>query len=165
MSYDTREAAEILHRARFALSKSARDSSERRRRQAAEELVKTLCEVLGAAGFQVRRQFEPDNAEIGLADVGWVFLTYEDPGFRVEPWDIRTKSPTGYAVQAPITWDPIRSRFTGTAPDEYLVPVPGEPRQKADALSVVAKTIVAVLNARPQGPGDRPPRDGARQPP
>jgi hypothetical protein len=149
---DTTEAAEILARARFALSRVARAASERERRTAAEHLVKTACAVLQDCGYQVRQQFERDTAEVGLADVGWTFLTYDDPGFRVAPWDVRTKETTGEAVEVAVTWDAASSRFIGTSPDEYRIPVPGQPRESRNAVAVVAETIVAVLG----GPDVKP---------
>ncbi len=153
MAYDdTTEAAEILARGRFSLSKAARTASERDRRTAAEHFVKTLCAVLQECGYQVRQQFERDTAEVGLADVGWIFVTFDDPAFKVTPWDVRTKEPTGEATLVPIAWDAAASRFAGTSPDPYRVPIPGQPREKRSAVAVMAETIVAVLGS----PGVKP---------
>src|SRR5436309_14124636 len=112
MGYDdTIEATEILARGRFALSKIARTASERDRRIAAEHFVRTLCAALQECGYQVRQQFERDTAEIGLTDVGWLFVSFDDPSFKVIPWDVRTKEATGDATHVPITWDAASSRF------------------------------------------------------
>jgi hypothetical protein len=156
MGYDdTMEAAEILARGRFALSKAARTASERERRTAAEHFVKTLCAVLQECGYQVRQQFERDTAEVGLSDVGWVFVTFDDPAFRVTPWDVRNKEPTGESTQVPISWDAATSRFAGTAMDAFRVPIPGQPRERRSAIAVMADVIVTVLGSpavRPSAP-------------
>lgn len=148
MGYDdTTEAAEILARGRFALSKAARAASDRERRIGAEHFLKTLCAVLQECGYQVRQQFERDTAEVGLPDVGWIFVTFDDPTFRVTPWDIRNKEPTGESSQVPVSWDAATSRFIGTAFDAYRVPIPGQPRERRSAVAVIADVIVAVLGS------------------
>jgi hypothetical protein len=149
---DTTEAAEILARGRYALSKGARATSERERRTAAQQLIKALCTVLQENGYQVRQQFEPDTAEVGLSEVGWTFVHYDDPGFRVAPWDIRTKDTMGDPVHVAIEWDAGTAQFVGKSPDEYRVPTPGQPRQSRNALAVLADAIIQVLG----GPDVRP---------
>jgi hypothetical protein len=141
MPYDDREAKEILFRARYEHSQSAREASRSKRLAAAKELLDALQKLLESAGYNVGND-KDGGVKLAIPDVGAVWLGDDGDG------NIHARSLERYSgnaisppTKAKIEWDPVAEEFRGTAPDTFVTPVPGEPARRRPALAVLADLV------------------------
>lgn len=137
-TYDTREAVQLLAKARLSRSRSP---YREQMRKAAEELIADTLEAARAAGFDTRKE-EQGSSLVGEGSV-FVRLTPGVDGVLIS-FENGSGRPTP-VVEPEIEFDAASGQWVSKKSDAFLVPVPGEPHRRRSAVAAVAERIAEVL--------------------
>lgn len=132
-TYDDREARAILTDAMEKLSPTP-DTEE-----VARQLAKRLYSMLQELGFVVSAAYrEPQLEVIRPGTQSRVLLNWARGDFRVS-FDGKDGEPVA------VKYERLTQTFTGTEPDSFIAPEPGQPRRMRSGLAVLADAIVQKL--------------------
>jgi hypothetical protein len=140
MPYDLTEAETIFARAHHQLDPTSHYTD---REIAANELLDAVGHAAEDAGYQVRNPSGGARTII-LQSHGAVTAVVDDDRFYLHVAGPPQTSITDLAIE----YDPVTKAFVGKVEDTFVLPVPGEPRKRRNAVAVVAERIVELLDVQ-----------------
>jgi hypothetical protein len=143
MPYDTNEAQQELDRI-GALARSPENNED----AAAKQLLKALASLREPAGLMVRFVAQSECVEITVSYPGGPFRRVWFSGGRGFRISEREQAGTTRELEPPIEYDALKGEFVGVDVDPEMVQVPGQKRQKRDALVALILAIKKDLDRK-----------------